>query len=146
LGVSLVETNTGGMASPLPDVIEQLVQAARSFTLVADYLALNLSCPNTAGGAGALENPSGVAELLAALESVDRLPPLFLKVRPPENPAQIDALLAAVDRFPKVKGFILNVHLRRPDLHGALTGRPLREPVEHALRRWYERIDRERHV
>ena len=146
LGVSLVETNTGGAAAPLAEVREQLVSAARELAPVADYLALNLSCPNTVGGSGALEGPGGVAEVLRALEDLGRLPPLFLKVRPPESEAAIDALLRAVEPFASVKGFILNVHLRRPELRGALTGRPLRALVERALRQWYARIDRSRHV
>src|SRR5690606_22563661 len=52
LGVSLVETNTRGAAAPLAEVREQLVSAARELAPVADYLAINLSCPNTAGGSG----------------------------------------------------------------------------------------------
>ena len=49
LGVNLVETNTG-VPVPAGEVTGELSEAAAALAGVADYLALNLNCPNTGGG------------------------------------------------------------------------------------------------
>lgn len=48
LGISLVETNAGTLAG-VDEVIGERVAAARPFPPLADHLALNLNCPNSAG-------------------------------------------------------------------------------------------------
>ena len=49
LGVNLVKTNRGPGAAPetADQIIDEYVAAANSFARRADYLMLNLSCPNT---------------------------------------------------------------------------------------------------
>src|SRR5436190_1517887 len=83
------ETNTGRPAAR-DEVIGQFVTAARSFAGVADYLALNLNCPNTAAGHSIFDHPAAVRDLLAALAAVERLPPVFLKVTATTDPARIE--------------------------------------------------------
>lgn len=157
VGVSLVETNTG-RAAPLERVIEELTEAARSFTALADYVVLNLSCPNTSSGINPLQDPSNLPRMLECMRGIERLPPLFLKFIAPSQPRTIDAMLSAVDPYEFVKGFILNVVPPRPcegmrtpgadyeHLPGSITGMPLKPLACELLRIWYPRIDRKRHV
>jgi dihydroorotate dehydrogenase (fumarate)/dihydroorotate dehydrogenase len=157
LGINLVETNKG-RHSGVEDVIKELAQAARPFLPAADYLVLNLSCPNARGGFSHFAAPENLALLLAAFGDIGHLPPLFLKIAPPSDPALTDRVLKAVDPFPFMKGFILNVHAPRPyaglntpqtaldAMRGTLTGPRLRKPVNEAIRCWYRQIDRSRHV
>ena len=155
LGVNLVETNSGRPA-PADEVIAELAEAARAFAGPADYLTLNLNCPNTTAGASPFDDPAAVAALLARLAAVDGLPPVFLKITARTDPAFIEALLEAVDPFPLVAGFLFNLPpgkdyaLRTPaaevdPLPGTLCGSPARGLLDETIRAWYGRIDRGRH-
>jgi dihydroorotate dehydrogenase (fumarate)/dihydroorotate dehydrogenase len=157
VGVSLVETNTGHVA-PLEQVVDELAEAVRPFATLADYLVLNLNCPNTHSGTSPLNAPANLRRLLEGLRGIEHLPPLFLKFMAPREPLAIDAMLSAVDSYAFVKGFILNVVPPRPcagmrtpsveyeRLPGSITGAPLTPLACELLRIWYPRIDRERHV
>jgi dihydroorotate dehydrogenase len=157
MGISLVETNRG-QTSDVDEVITELAAAARPFVAFADYLVLNLNCPNTAGGLSHFDTPVNLARLLQRFAEIGSLPPLFLKITPPRDPALTDEILGAVAPFGFLKGFILNTHAPRPydwlrtpaaerdAMPGTLTGARLRAPVNDAIRDWYRRIDRSRHV
>ena len=155
LGVNLVETNSGRPAAA-DEVIAELVEAARALAGPADYLTLNLNCPNTTAGASPFDDPAAVAALLAELAAVEGLPPVFLKVTARTDPPFIEALLEAVDPFPLVAGFVFNLppgkeySLRTPaavvdPLPGTLCGPPARGLLDETVRAWYGRIDRRRH-
>lgn len=155
LGVSLVETNRG-VQEPVDAVIEEIAQAAEPFLPIADYLVLNLNCPNSSGGFSHFDDPTQLSALLARVQTLGAVPPLFLKITP--KPDATARVLAAVDPFPFVKGFILNTPAPRPytglntpdaeiaAMRGSLTGMRVRAPSQEAIRRWHGEIDRSRHV
>jgi dihydroorotate dehydrogenase (fumarate)/dihydroorotate dehydrogenase len=160
VGVNLVETNTGFVVSA-EHAAEELARTAGQFCALADYLVLNLSCPNMPKGTGLFDEPKSLGILLACCKSHTSLPPVFLKITPPgdpEDPRVIDSILAAVEPFAFVKGFILNIPNRNPcatlrtpraeleRTRGGITGPSLRAPTNAAIAAWYERIDRSRHV
>lgn len=156
LGVNLVETNTGGPTRE-DRVVAELAEAARTVAPVADYLALNLNCPNTTGGVSPFDDAARIGDLLRLLAAIAGLPPVFLKLTASADPARADAVLAAVDPYPFVAGFIFNLPpgkaypLRTPRavverMPGTLCGPPVRALTDAALRCWYGRIDRSRHV
>lgn len=152
LGVSIVETNTGRPNS-LEAVIEEFRNAMKLLAPVADYIALNLQCPNSE--TGPLTNPSGVAALLSSLGG-ER--PVFLKIAATPDAEAIEAFLQAVDPFPFVRGLILSTLLPKPyaglrtpaqklhGLPGSLTGAPLKMLARELVSAWYSRIDRKRHI
>ena len=152
LGVSIVETNTG-RSSPLEAVIEEFRSAIGTLAPVADYIALNLQCPNS--GTAPFADPAGLDALLSAL---DVQCPLFLKIAASTEPRAIDVFLKTVDRFPSVRGFILSTLLPKPysslrtpaqtmqGLPGSLSGAPLKMLARDLVSAWYARIDRARHV
>lgn len=155
LGVSLVETNSGTPA-PVDEVIAELVAAARRFTRTATYLALNLNCPNSAGGFSHFETTAHLRALLAALSEVEKLPPVFLRVTPPRDHAGIDAVLAAIDPFAFVKGlsffdakldFRSRLRTARAELAripGSVSAPVTLSNTQATIRDWYGRIDRTR--
>jgi dihydroorotate dehydrogenase len=157
LGISLVETNRG-RNSDVEEVIAELARAAHPFVAIADYVVLNLNCPNTAGGFSHFDRPENLVRLLEAFRAIGQLPPLFLKITPPADHAATEKILAAVDPFGFLKGFILNTHAPRPygwlstpqdeldAMRGTLTGARLRAAANAAIGDWYRRIDRSRHV
>jgi dihydroorotate dehydrogenase (fumarate)/dihydroorotate dehydrogenase len=155
LGISLVETNTGTPA-PVDAVIAELVEAARRFTGIATYFALNLNCPNSAGGFSHFDDPAHLRALLAALGEIAGLPPVFARVTPPVEPRGIDAVLAALDPFPFVKGLSffdprkdLRPRLRTPPaelarMRGSVSAPVALDAMQATIREWYRRIDRKR--
>ncbi len=161
VGVNLVETNTGFVAS-VEHAVEELAGGLGQFCALADYLVLNLSCPNMPqGGHGLFDDPKLLGMLLACCSRHANLPPVFLKVTPPgdpEDPHVIDSILAAVEPFAFVKGFILNIPNRDPyatlrtprtaldQTRGGITGPSLRSATNAAIAAWYQRLDRSRHV
>ncbi len=108
LGVNLIETNAGRPAS-FDEVLEQFARIAALFRGRVDYLALNLNCPNTAGGQSPLMQPDYLGRLLESLAGIENLPPMFLKVTATADPEKIEALLQAVDPFRFVAGFSFNI-------------------------------------
>ncbi len=150
LGISIIETNTGQKRS-LDAVIAEFRAATLALAPLADYVALNLQCPNS--DTSPPWEPAGVAALLSAIDSAQR--PVFRKIAASSDPATIDALLRAVDPFPFVRGFILSTLLPKPytslrtpvrNLPGSLSGAPLKRRARELVSAWYSRIDRRRHA
>ncbi|HUC49285.1 MAG TPA: quinone-dependent dihydroorotate dehydrogenase [Xanthobacteraceae bacterium] len=161
VGINLVETNTGQLVTAEQAAVE-LALALTRFAGIADYIVLNLSCPNMPHGPGGLfDEPEELGRLLQCIGRSTRLPPVFLKLKPAgdlQDPRAIDPILQAVDGYAFVKGFILNIPnpdpyatLRTPAaaldrMRGGITGPSLRRPTNAAIGAWYRRIDRKRHV
>jgi dihydroorotate dehydrogenase len=123
------------------DAIADYVAGVGAMRGVADYLTVNISSPNTPG-LRALQGKAALDELLAAaMEARGAGPPLFLKVAPDLDPAEIDDVAAAaVDH--RVDGLIVgNTTLSRPPLRsrhrgeaGGLSGAPLKALALERLR------------
>ena len=155
LGISLVESNTGTPA-PVDKVIAELVEAARPFVGIATYFALNLNCPNSAGGFSHFDDPAHLRALLAGLREVVGAVPVFARVTPPRDLAGIDAVLEALDPFPLVKGLSfydpmndLRPRLKTPPaelarMRGSVSAPVALEWMQATIREWYRRIDRKR--
>jgi len=120
---------------------------AQAFGLLADYMVINVSSPNTPG-LRALQGPEPLRELLtrtkaalAAATQGGRTPPLLLKIAPDltdEDKADIAHVSMAVG----IDGLIVsNTTIERPDsltsVHkgeaGGLSGRPLFAPSTRVL-------------
>jgi dihydroorotate dehydrogenase (fumarate)/dihydroorotate dehydrogenase len=157
LGINLVETNTGKQAEA-GHVIEELTLAVRPFLGLADYVTLNLNCPNTSGGRSVFDDPACLKDLLEGYAEYGRMPSTFVKVVPTTDPATIDRTLAAIDPFPFVRGVIFGLPSGKPyaglrtpagaldRMPGTLCGRPVRTLVDASLRAWYPRMDHTRHI
>ncbi|MCA9056110.1 MAG: quinone-dependent dihydroorotate dehydrogenase [Planctomycetaceae bacterium] len=159
LGVNLVKTNDGPGA-PAASEDEILEDYVRSFALLhhrADYVALNLSCPNAAGGKDFFREPGQVGRLLTRLAEEQPAAPVFLKVAPDPSPAAMDDLLTQVDPFPFVSGFLFNLPVGKPTtltaprsswehLPGAVSGKPVQQLANDCIREMYRRMPRGRYA
>ncbi len=124
------------------DRIADYATMARLMAPLASYLAVNVSSPNTPG-LRALQDESALTELLdAVLEARGKNgPPVFLKVAPDLEPADIDAI-ARIARDKQLGALIVsNTTISRPALRsaqahetGGLSGAPLRELAQQRLR------------
>lgn len=120
------------------DAADRIADYARGVTVmkgVARYLTVNISSPNTPG-LRALQDKGALEELLGAVMTArgDVGPPVFLKVAPDLEPADIDDI-AEVTAAHKLDGIIVsNTTIGRPALRskhagegGGLSGAPLKD-------------------
>ena len=109
---------------------------------VADYLTINISSPNTPG-LRALQEASALGDLLAAVAEArgGGGPPVFLKVAPDLETAEIDAVVRAASAHGIDALIVGNTTVSRPPLRsahaheaGGLSGAPLRDLALAKLR------------
>ena len=111
--------------------IDDYVAAARAVAQVADYIAINVSSPNTPGVRD-LQRLDRIGALLDAVGSVAGTTPLVVKLSPDLDHAALDALLTAIAAS-RARGVVLsNTTVERDALRsaqaaesGGLSGRPL---------------------
>ncbi len=124
------------------DRIADYATLVRRMAPLASYLTVNISSPNTPG-LRALQDEGALAALLDAVLEARPAggPPIFLKLAPDLEPADIDAICRlALDR--KLDALIVtNTTIGRPPLHsphageaGGLSGEPLRNLALQRLR------------
>ena len=114
LGINLVKTNDPARPAVEPDVAEDY---ARSFELLqahADYVALNLSCPNAADDRDFFDELPRVDRLLERLARCEPRVPLILKLKPTRDAGVLRELVAIADRHPFVAGFSINLPAGKP--------------------------------
>jgi dihydroorotate dehydrogenase len=117
LGINLVVTNRGAGAAPLTadQIIGEYAAAARAMAPHADYLMLNLSCPNTVDGRDFFADPGHLAACLTALGETRSQVPVFLKVSPLGGVEAIERVLTAADTHDFVSGFMFNLPPVKPE-------------------------------
>jgi dihydroorotate dehydrogenase len=160
--------NNGGLAAALPrlapnprlgvnvgankDSADRIADYALGVAAVRDraaWITLNISSPNTPGLRGL--QGDALPDLLAAAAEArgDEGPPLFLKVAPDLDEAQIDAIAAAA-LGSRLSGLIIsNTTLARPASlrspraaeAGGLSGAPLMAPSTAILAAFARRLD-----
>ncbi len=124
------------------DRIADYALMARTMAPHASYLAVNVSSPNTPG-LRALQDEGALAALLDAVIEARGAdgPPVFLKVAPDLEPADIDAI-ARIAHDKRLSALIVsNTTISRPLLRsrhreetGGLSGGPLRDLAQQRLR------------
>jgi len=159
LGVNLVVTNRGAGAPPLnaDQIIGEYVAAAKLMAPHADYLMLNLSCPNTVDGRDFFADRTHLDACLSALDEIKLTLPVFLKVSPLGGVEAIERVLASTDNRAFVSGFMFNLPPVKPEgmntpekiwrtLPGAVSGPPAAALADFCIRETFRRMDRKRHV
>jgi dihydroorotate dehydrogenase len=159
LGINLVVTNRGPGAAALDadQIIGEYVASAKAIAPRADYLMLNLSCPNTADGRDFFADTGHLNACLSALGEAKPRVPVFLKVSPLGGIEAIERVLAAADGRDFVSGFMFNLPPAKPEglrtpkdvwreLPGAVSGPPSAALADFCLRETFRRMDRKRYV
>lgn len=128
------------------DRIGDYATLARDMAPLASYLAVNVSSPNTPG-LRALQDEGALSALIDAVIEArddampDNPPPIFLKVAPDLEPADVEAI-ARIAMDKRLGALIIsNTTITRPDLRshhageaGGLSGEPLRQLALARLR------------
>ncbi len=131
LGVNLGKSKVTDISRATEDYLASFARVAD----FADYVALNVSSPNTPG-LRQLQEEDRLRELLGAIAAANRARtrrvPLLLKIAPDLTFRQIDAVLGAIAEFGFDGIIATNTTLARPggfataNQAGGLSGRPLR--------------------
>ncbi len=158
-GLNLVNTNHGPDAPERPDeeILDDYVSSARRLHPVADYLCLNLSCPNTRDGQGFFLRHGRLATLMTELGTLGLKIPVFLKIAPFESDTELGRFVETVSGLDLVAGFSVNLPPGKPGgmstpatelagKPGAVSGPPCRTRADRTIAGLYRRMDRERHV
>jgi len=116
--------------TPEAEAIDDYVAAARAAAPVADYLAINVSSPNTPGLRD-LQRAERIGPLLSAVAAAAGSRPLVVKLSPDLDALELDELVDALASS-SARGLILaNTSVRRERLRssaqadGGISGRPL---------------------
>jgi dihydroorotate dehydrogenase len=158
LGVNIAVTNRGIGAPPLKDhaIIDEYVAAARMLAPHADYLMLNMSCPNTEDGRDFFVDRHHIEACLTALGTLGLTIPVFMKVSPLGGVAAVERVLAAAEPHGFVSGFMFNLSPTRPSglktpeavlrsMPGAVSGPAACSVLtDECLAECYRRMDRKR--
>jgi dihydroorotate dehydrogenase len=140
LGVNVVSTNRGAASAVEPDeaVIGDYVETVARLQQYADYVCLNLSCPNTRDGRGFFADRARLRALLDRLGETGVRRPVFIKVAPFSDVRELETLLEAVEDAPFVAGFSVNLPPgARPGVRGAISGPPARAAAERTVAELY---------
>lgn len=125
-----------------PDRIADYAQMTRLMAPLASYITVNISSPNTPG-LRTLQDEGALSALLdAVIEARDTmLTPIFLKLAPDLEPADIDGICRIALEKKLAALIISNTTVSRPPLQsrhageaGGLSGEPLRELALQRLR------------
>ncbi|MDQ4036099.1 MAG: quinone-dependent dihydroorotate dehydrogenase [Chloroflexota bacterium] len=128
--------------TPDASAVDDFVAAATSVGQAADYIAINVSSPNTPGLRN-LQDPSRLIELLDRVRAAAPAPPILVKLSPDLEGAKLAELLAVIGATPASGVILSNTTTRRSgDLRsqnaseeGGLSGRPLRDRTLAAIGR-----------
>lgn len=122
------------------DRVADYVIGVRNMEPLADYLTVNISSPNTPG-LRALQDKSALDDLLAKVMAArERATPVFLKVAPDLQPADVDDIVSVAIARGVAALIVSNTTITRPALAsrhaaetGGLSGAPLRDLAQQRL-------------
>ncbi len=114
VGVNLVKTNDPARPAAGPEVYEDYAASFAALQDRADYIALNLSCPNSAADRDFFDELARIDELLARLAQDDLRVPLILKLKPTRDAGVLREIVAIADGHPFVSGFAINLPSGKP--------------------------------
>jgi dihydroorotate dehydrogenase len=139
IGVNIGKSRAVALEAAIPDYLASFAAVSE----VADYVAVNISSPNTPN-LRELQRPQALQELLSALQAANReAKPLLVKIAPDLDDEQL-AALTEVALASNVAGLIAtNTTLSRASLRapgaeaGGLSGAPLFAPATQLLAKLY---------
>ncbi len=121
-------------ATPLAEATEDYLYSFRLLRKFADYIALNISSPNTPG-LRELQDPAALSQLLGAIRDENRITPkpVLVKIAPDLSPTELEEIIATCEENAVAGIIAANTTLDHSaipptrDQTGGLSGAPLRE-------------------
>lgn len=119
-GLSVAKTNCQATCDRAVG-IEDYAKAYRLLRNYADYITVNISCPNAFGGQPFTDKESLELLLIELDKLYERGRPVFIKLSPDLSPAQVEDLLDVADQH-RVDGFICTNLTKKRDNPKILPG------------------------
>ncbi len=146
IGISIAMTNCKENLV-LKDGIKDFAKAFRIMEPVANYITVNISCPNAIGGQSFVA-PHKLDYLFDILDEIPTKKPVFIKMSPDLNHSQLDAILD-VARNHRIQGIICaNLTKKKdnpkikdssiPDV-GGMSGKVVQDLADNMLAYIYKR-------
>lgn len=133
--------------TPLEEAPSDYLHSFRALLPFGDYFVVNVSSPNTPG-LRELQDKDALTRIVRTLRDHDAAKPLFVKIAPDLNDAQLDAILELAETE-NLSGLIATnttidhaALAGRPDETGGLSGAPLRVRAGEVTRRLCAGTDR----
>jgi dihydroorotate dehydrogenase subfamily 2 len=156
VGVNIAKTNSAEIKGDAS--VKDYVAAYRILAPRFAYVTLNVSCPNAQDGF-MFQEPHALDGLLAAIVQEKKYGPVFLKISSHLSTKEIDDILAVVEKYPFVDGFIVANLMKRRELYafkssaeqlnkipdGGISGRPMKQLSTDIIRHIY-RATKEKYV
>ena len=105
VGISVAKANVPGLGGEAG--LKDLIMAFQTLQPFADYMAVNVSCPNTADIVQYCQDPVIYREVLARLDELHPSKPIFFKISPDVSEARLLEIMSDTDKYPWAKGFVL---------------------------------------
>lgn len=119
--------------------IADYCETFRKLEPVADFLTINISCPNARGGKTFLE-PHALNRLLTAIEKIPTTKTVFVKMGPDLTAEKLDAVLDVLLGH-RIHGLICSNLTKERDSHqGGLSGKLVFEKSNEQIARCYHRV------
>ncbi len=103
LGVNIAKTNDV-YTNETEAGIEDYLKAYREVKGIADYITINISCPNVGGGEP-FKDPENLEKLLLTIDQENSNTPIFVKLSADLNESELDQILAVIKNH-KISGLI----------------------------------------
>lgn len=146
VGVSVAMTNCAENID-VSKAIADYAKAFSAFVEIADYITVNISCPNTLGGMPFIE-PGNLDRLFVAMDAVQTTKPIFVKMSPDKSFAEVDAILAVLKKH-RISGIICSNLTKKPQNSlvfdknmpnvGGISGKPVQKLSDDLLSYIYKK-------
>lgn len=148
VGLNVAKTNRADIVGDAS--VADYVATYRLLAPHFSYVTLNVSCPNAQDGC-LFQDPVLLGQLLAAMSQEKKYGPVYLKISSHLHTDEVDAILAVVQKYTFVDGFVVgNLSKRRNELslqstaeelnkipQGGISGLPIRDMATNLIRHIY---------
>jgi dihydroorotate dehydrogenase len=141
VGINISQSSNNTMpldCVTLDCITEDIAYAFSKAALVADYIALNISCPNVKEGK-TFENPYALDNLLAELKKRNDQVPLLIKLSPDLPRQDLEELISACSKH-SIEGYVISNarSIQHNDMQKGLSGLPMQKISTELIRRVYQ--------
>lgn len=153
VGINLVKTNDPTRPSHDEEVLQDYTIAFEKLKPHADYITLNMSCPNSEGDRNFFDELPKVHTLLERLQTLSPQVPVLLKLKPTLDRKVLCDIVEIADDFSFVAGFGINLPAGKPTelnvttprtilekMPGAVSGKPIEDFINAVLAELYQVI------
>ena len=152
VGINIAKTNRVDIKGEKS--VTDYVETYRMLGHYFSYVTLNVSCPNAQDGV-LFQDPAMLETLLAAIAKEKKTCPVFLKISAHLSMEAVDAIVAVVEKYPFVDGFVVaNLAKDRSILHlrsreelldkipaGGISGAPIKMLTTAMIRHIYKKTN-----